>query len=434
MAISLLVATSVALSFRLTQTSAANAGILTLGGTDAFNGFVINGGTNRITGTTTVVGSGGGSLIYLANGNPAFKSALVIENSGNLSVSGAFNDAFVIGRDGGVGTVIQNGGTFSFNINDGSHEFMFIGASGNPNTRAEYDMNGGLLDMNGKTLGIALGANTVVTGLLNQASGVITNVGTLSFSPFFTQGHGIYTLTGGSMYIGSGGIVAFAGSANEIYLGGGTLGAVASWASTMNMTLTGTNGPTTFDTAGNNITLSGALSGSGGLTKIGNGTLELAGADTYAGNTTVNAGTLKLDVAGASASTVRVITGATLNLNYGGTITVPAFFTNGVALPGGVYTSANLPGFITGAGSLTVSGTAGPIVNHPAISGGNLILTGSGGVAGNGYVVLTATNISTPAALWTTNASGNFDSNGNFSNAIPVGASTPVRFFWMRSP
>jgi len=395
---------------------------------------VINGGTNRITGTTTVIGAGGGSSIYLANANPAFKSTLIIENGANLSVSGSFGDAFVIGRDGGVGTVIQNGGTFSFNINDGSHEFIFVGASGNSNTRAEYDMNGGLLDMNGKTLGIALGANTAITGLVNQASGVITNVGQLYMSPFFTQGHGIYNLTGGSIYIGTGGIISFAGSTNEMFLGGGTVGATASWSSALNFMLTGTNGPVTFDTAGNNIALSGALSGNGGLTKVGSGTLDLSGADTYTGDTTVNGGTLKLDAAGAGASKVRIATGATLNLNYNGTISVPAFYTNGVALPGGVYTSANLPGFITGTGSLTDSGPSGPTINHPIVSGGNFILTGSGGTAGNGYVVLTATNLATPAALWTTNTFGNFDNSGNFSNAIPVNSSAPTRFFWLRTP
>jgi hypothetical protein len=105
-----------------------------------------------------------------------------------------------------------------------------------------------------------------------------------------------------------------------------------------------------------------------------------------------------------------------------------------VALPGGVYTSANLAGFITGTGSLTVSGASAPVVNHPTVSGGNFILTGSGGVAGSGYSVLTATNLSTPAALWTTNTTGTFDSNGNFSNAIPVSSTPPVKFFWIRTP
>jgi len=122
-----------------------------------------------------------------------------------------------------------------------------------------------------------------------------------------------------------------------------------------------------------------------------------------------------------------------LNLAYSGTITVPALYTNGVALPGGVYTSANLPSFITGSGSLTVSSPAAPVINHPTISGGNFILTGAGGQAGNGYAVLTATNLAAPASLWTTNASGNFGGGGNFSNAIPVDPSVPVRFFWLRT-
>lgn len=154
-------------SSELTQTSAGNAGLLTLAGVNALKGMVINGGTNRITGTTAINGIGGSSFFYLADAQTTRRGTLIIENGATLSVSGASQDAAVIGRDGGIGAVIQNGGTFNFNINDGSHEFIFVGASGNANTRAEYDMNGGLLDMNGKTLGVALGANTVITGLVN---------------------------------------------------------------------------------------------------------------------------------------------------------------------------------------------------------------------------------------------------------------------------
>ncbi len=406
------------------------AGTLTLGGVDSFAGYLINVGTNIITGNVTANGTGG-SRFVLANANAAYNSTMVIQPGATFNVTGNFTDSGVIGRDGGVARVVQNGGTFNFNM--GNQGFLFIGASGNPATRAAYDMNGGVLDMNGKTLGIALGAGVVITGLVNQASGVITNVGNVLFSPFFTQGYGIYNLSGGTIYIGSGGITAFGGASYELNLGGGTVAAGTSWSSPLNMNLTGVNGAVTFDTAGNNITLSGVLSGTGGLTKAGSGTLELAGADTYTGNTTVNAGTLRLDLAGSTASVLRIINGAILNLNYGGTLVVPAVYTNGVALPGGVYTSVNLPAFITGTGSLTVPSSS-PVVNPAYVSGGNLIVTGSGGTPGAPYVWLTSTNVAAPVALWTTNSVGTFNGSGNFSNAFPISLLTPAKFFRLRTP
>lgn len=341
----------------LTQQSAGNAGILTLAGTNALKGLVINNSTNRITGNTTVTGIGGSSFFYLADAQTTRIATLIIEPGANLTVSGPFQDAAVIGRDGGSGTIIQNGGTFNFNINDGSHEFLFIGASGNSATRSSYNMNGGVLDMNGKTLGVALGANTVITGLLNQASGVITNVGTLSFSPFFVQGYGIYNLTGGSIYIGSGGIVAFAGSSYELNLGGGTIGALSSWSSALNLKLTGSNGPVIFNPAGNAIALSGILSGPGGLTVAGGGgTLDLSGANTYTGDTTVNGGsTLQLDTTGSSTGAFKLANGAILILNFNGNYAVGSLYTNGVSLPVGTYNANNLPAFITGPGNIQVS-------------------------------------------------------------------------------
>ncbi|HWY75406.1 MAG TPA: immunoglobulin domain-containing protein [Verrucomicrobiae bacterium] len=73
-------------------------------------------------------------------------------------------------------------------------------------------------------------------------------------------------------------------------------------------------------------------------------------------------------------------------------------------------------------------------VTSTRASGGNLIITGTGGSPGGGYTVLTATNVSTPLAQWTTNSTGSFDGTGSFSNSIPIVPSVPRSFYRIRIP
>jgi hypothetical protein len=70
------------------------------------------------------------------------------------------------------------------------------------------------------------------------------------------------------------------------------------------------------------------------------------------------------------------------------------------------------------------------ILNPPVISGGNLILTATGGTANSGYTLLTTTNLLGP---WTTNSTGTFSNTGAFSNSIPVGSGR-ARFFQLHTP
>jgi hypothetical protein len=74
-----------------------------------------------------------------------------------------------------------------------------------------------------------------------------------------------------------------------------------------------------------------------------------------------------------------------------------------------------------------------PTLMAPKISGGKLILTGTGGTANAGYTWLVTTNLSAPIN-WTTNSTGTLDGTGAFSNAIPINASQSASFFKLRLP
>ena len=105
----------------------------------------------------------------------------------------------------------------------------------------------------------------------------------------------------------------------------------------------------TLNTNGNDVTLSGVISGAGAtLTKTGAGTLTLSGANTYAGNTTVSAGTLLVDEhqrLGDGGGPVTVASGATL----GGTGTSAGRLRS----PTAARSSSGMP---TGLGKLTLRG------------------------------------------------------------------------------
>jgi autotransporter-associated beta strand protein len=105
----------------------------------------------------------------------------------------------------------------------------------------------------------------------------------------------------------------------------------------------------------------------GELVKQGAGTLALTGLNTYAGDTSVDAGVLSLASARlADAADVFLNTGATLNLNFAGTDVIDSLFADGVSLAAGVWGAvgsgaAFTSPLITGAGLLQVSTFVAPI-------------------------------------------------------------------------
>jgi autotransporter-associated beta strand protein len=137
-----------------------------------------------------------------------------------------------------------------------------------------------------------------VSGIAGTFTGtpVATSGGTPTVTPNIDTGAAYYTT------------VQLASSEVLPAFEGGTL--KASSATTISSAFTINNNGGTVDTNSFNLVLSGVISGTGGLTKTGAGTLTLTGVNTYSGTTTISAGTLL--VGSSSSNTAATVAGSTL--------------------------------------------------------------------------------------------------------------------------
>jgi outer membrane autotransporter protein len=204
------------------------------------------------------------------------------------------------------------------------------------------------------------------------------------------------------------------GSPGPIF-SGGTLQFLAGGVSS-NLPITLQSAGGTIDTNGFNAVLSGGISGSGGLTKAGLGTLTLGGTSTYAGATNVTAGTLQALAANSLSpnSAFVVGAGAVLDLNNANQVIGSLSGAGSVLLgtasltAGGDNSSTTFSGAITGAGSLIKTGT-GTFALNGALAGTAIVNGGT--LAGTG--TLGGLSVAAGGAIAPGNSIGTINVNGN---------------------
>jgi rhamnogalacturonan endolyase len=323
------------------------------------------------------------------------------DSAATLNVAYDFGiDSMIVGSNNNAstlqlsqGTINSGGGVIVMNINDVNTSSENVGT---------LLVEGGTLNVAGN-VGITLvrGENTNSHGsAVFTVTGGTVNTPAISFGGGNVAGQGnsaTLNIRGGNVYVGSGGIVKSAAAApiNHANLSGGVLGASANWTSSVDFTLSNTDGGITIKAAdaanvAHNIGLSGILSGTGKLTKSGDGILTISGANTFQGGTFITAGTLVV-ASGGTLGTGSVAVGAssiltlqtfssindlsnlsfastsTINLDFVGSETVYSLWnitTNQFAAPS-TYTAAQLNSLFgvtsfSGTGSLTVTAVPEP--------------------------------------------------------------------------
>jgi hypothetical protein len=75
-----------------------------------------------------------------------------------------------------------------------------------------------------------------------------------------------------------------------------------------------------------------------------------------------------------------------------------------------------------------------PVIGNIAISGTNIVVSGSGGAAGGTYYVLSSTNVAAPRTNWIRMATNVFGPGGSFVFTNALDSAAASRFYLLQVP
>jgi autotransporter-associated beta strand protein len=353
----------------------SNNSTLTLSGAGTnYSGLTtVDAGTLAISNNMTIGAITGAGNMTLGSG-----FTLTTNSTTNSTFSGVISSSGALMKNGTSTLTLSGNNTYSggTTINAGTLEIASTGLLGGGNYSGNIVNNGALLIasnsnqiLSGAISGIGAltknGTGTLTLSGSNSYSGGTTlNTGTLNINNATALGTATFTIAGGTIDNTSGAAITLSSNNTQ------------SWNS--DFTFTGTNdlnlgtgavamnNSRVINVAAGNLTVGGVISGSNrGITKNGNGTLILSGANTYTGTTTVNSGTLEAANAGALGSTVQV---------NGGTLLVTA----DDAINGMTVTLNSTSTTVAG---LAFNGTYSGLVDNLTLSKNSIIDLGDGSVS-----------------------------------------------------